>query len=281
MTEEGDKDVDVQFQESVDGKRSTFNVTVQHSLPSEYPLLTVRPPSFFIHPNHSNIPPLSALLTHPTPSPSHFPCLSSPPLCLGVRALRVLPIPLLPLVVHLPSQSLLANSSQHVVHVACEGGGLPLLLYLGGVLIRGRGNRVRCDLKDLPFSSTGTQPQCSNCKERGLKCVFVTSPLSIPLSLDARPSDEFAEVKAVKLLRRGRRLQQVEYVPPPIISSTIFAHLFVSRAVYGKTIDEDGGLFTAPTLSPGIIPKLQPEFFSSPFFRRLHIQRQPFSLVHT
>ncbi|KAF8275264.1 hypothetical protein EI94DRAFT_1560073 [Lactarius quietus] len=96
--------------------------------------------------------------------------------------------------------------------------------------------QVRCDLKDLPFSSTGTQPQCSNCKERGLKCV-----------------DEFAEVKAVKLLRRGRRLQQVE-------------------AVYGKSIDEDGGLFTAPTLSPGLIPKLQPEFFSSPFFRRFQIQ---------
>ncbi|KAH9039040.1 hypothetical protein EDB84DRAFT_1478375 [Lactarius hengduanensis] len=99
-----------------------------------------------------------------------------------------------------------------------------------------RMRRVRCDLKDLPFSSTGTQPQCSNCKERGLKCV-----------------DEFAEVKAVKLLRRGRRLQQVE-------------------AVYGKSMDEEGGLFTAPTLSPGLIPKLQPEFFSSPFFRRFHIQ---------
>ncbi|KAH9998171.1 hypothetical protein BJV74DRAFT_825872 [Russula compacta] len=74
--------------------------------------------------------------------------------------------------------------------------------------------RVRCDLKDLPFSTTGTQPQCSNCKERGLKCV----------------------------------------------------------AVYGKSIDEDGGLFTAPSLSPGFIPKLKPEFFSSAFFRRFHIQ---------
>jgi hypothetical protein len=75
-------------------------------------------------------------------------------------------------------------------------------------------NRVRCDLKDLPFSSTGTQPQCSNCKERGLKCVFVSSHCSIWLPfLIFRPSDEFAEVKAVKLLRRGRRLQQVEYVP--------------------------------------------------------------------
>ena len=33
-------------------------------------------------------------------------------------------------------------------------------------------------------------------------------------------SDEFADVKAVKLLRRGRRLQQVEYVlhfPPPVM----------------------------------------------------------------
>ncbi|KAH9997486.1 hypothetical protein BJV77DRAFT_941252 [Russula vinacea] len=99
-----------------------------------------------------------------------------------------------------------------------------------------RMRRVRCDLKDLPFSSTGTQPQCSNCKERGLKCV-----------------DEFAEVKAVKLLRRGRRLQQVE-------------------AVYGKSIDEEGGLFTAPALTPGLIPRLKPEFFSSAFFRRFHIQ---------
>ena len=50
------------------------------------------------------------------------------------------------------------------------------------------------------------------------------------------------------------------------------------RAVYGKTIDEEGGLFTAPPLSPGLIPRLKPEFFSSAFFRRFHIQRQSFSL---
>ncbi|KAI0282211.1 hypothetical protein BGY98DRAFT_1121989 [Russula aff. rugulosa BPL654] len=106
----------------------------------------------------------------------------------------------------------------------------------GACRMRRYSRLVRCDLKDLPFSSTGTQPQCSNCKERGLKCV-----------------DEFAEVKAVKLLRRGRRLQQVE-------------------AVYGKSIDEEGGLFTAPSLSPGLIPRLKPEFFSSAFFRRFHIQ---------
>ena len=80
------------------------------------------------------------------------------------------------------------------------------------------GNRVRCDLKDLPFSSTGTQPQCSNCKERGLKCVSVChlycNPPHPRRSLHPS-SDEFAEVKAVKLLRRGRRLQQVESVYTP------------------------------------------------------------------
>lgn len=41
--------------------------------------------------------------------------------------------------------------------------------------------RVRCDLKDLPISKAGRHPSCSNCKERGLKCVYVLTPLaSIP-----------------------------------------------------------------------------------------------------
>jgi Fungal Zn(2)-Cys(6) binuclear cluster domain len=105
-------------------------------------------------------------------------------------------------------------------------------------------NRVRCDLKDLPFSSTGTQPQCSNCKERGLKCVSVLFSNIEPSSYITHPrlacSDEFAEVKAVKLLRRGRRLQQVECVPPPIplsfLCSTVrtgpsMANLSMRRAV--------------------------------------------------
>jgi hypothetical protein len=51
------------------------------------------------------------------------------------------------------------------------------------------------------------------------------------------------------------------------------------RAVYGKSIDEDGGLFTPPTLSPTLIPRLKPEFFSSAFFRRFHIQRQSYGLT--
>ncbi|KAI8998747.1 hypothetical protein BD414DRAFT_408105 [Trametes punicea] len=99
-----------------------------------------------------------------------------------------------------------------------------------------RMRRVKCDLKDLPTLASGQHPPCSNCSERNLKCV-----------------DEFAEVKAVKLLRRGRRLQKVE-------------------AVYGKATVTDGDLHTV--LAPrSVIPQLKPEFFSSPFFRRFHIQR--------
>lgn len=36
-----------------------------------------------------------------------------------------------------------------------------------------RNPRVRCDLKDLPLDQAGPCPSCSNCKERGLKCVYV------------------------------------------------------------------------------------------------------------
>ncbi|TCD61678.1 hypothetical protein EIP91_008100 [Steccherinum ochraceum] len=66
-------------------------------------------------------------------------------------------------------------------------------------------------------------------------------------------SDEFAEVKAVKLLRRGRRLQQVE-------------------AVYGKMNPEDVSVHHAPP-PPAVIPKLKKEFFDSSFFRRFHVQK--------
>ncbi|KAF9239636.1 hypothetical protein BU15DRAFT_74490 [Melanogaster broomeanus] len=112
-----------------------------------------------------------------------------------------------------------------------------------------RMRRVRCDLKDLP--STGVQPSCSNCKERNIKCV-----------------DEFAEVKAVKLLRRGRRLQQVE-------------------ALYGKVPDEPSAGLSTPQNSTtsamhstavaankqNIIPQLKLDFLHSSFFRRFCFQR--------
>lgn len=98
--------------------------------------------------------------------------------------------------------------------------------------------RVRCDLKDLPVAS-GPHPACSNCQERGLKCV-----------------DEFADVKAVKLLRRGRRLQQVE-------------------AIYGKGTADDPSSLPLPISArlPSIIPQLKPEFFSSPFWSWFSLQR--------
>ncbi|KAJ7261330.1 hypothetical protein B0H12DRAFT_1013547 [Mycena haematopus] len=98
--------------------------------------------------------------------------------------------------------------------------------------------RVRCDLKDLPVAS-GPHPACSNCQERGLKCV-----------------DEFADVKAVKLLRRGRRLQQVE-------------------AIYGKGSADESSSIPLPLVArlPSIIPQLKPEFFSSPFWNWFSLQR--------
>lgn len=98
--------------------------------------------------------------------------------------------------------------------------------------------RVRCDLKDLQASSPSTGlAACSNCKERGLRCV-----------------DEFQEIKAVKALRRGRRLQVVE-------------------AVYGKQSCHDD--LRRPLASPqaSSIPRLRSEFFSSPFFQAFITQR--------
>ncbi|KAH6876473.1 hypothetical protein BKA70DRAFT_1128437 [Coprinopsis sp. MPI-PUGE-AT-0042] len=100
-----------------------------------------------------------------------------------------------------------------------------------------RMRRVRCDLKDLAIPTSGPHPTCSNCKERGIKCV-----------------DEFADVKAVKLLRRGRRLQQVE-------------------AIYGKSADPDNNGLSHSSRLANAIPTLHDGFFSSPFWRWFCIQR--------
>ncbi|KAF5391806.1 hypothetical protein D9757_001781 [Collybiopsis confluens] len=103
-----------------------------------------------------------------------------------------------------------------------------------------RMRRVRCDLKDIAIPTSSPHPACSNCKERGLKCV-----------------DEFADVKAVKLLRRGRRLQQVE-------------------AIYGKTGEHsasNSSYLGLPTRIPSSIPHLQPEFFDSSFWQWFSLQR--------
>lgn len=73
--------------------------------------------------------------------------------------------------------------------------------------------------------------------------------------------DEYADVKHVKLLRRGRRLQQVEQV-------------------YGKSPTSETAL--SPARSPSldiqprqsIIPQLKAEFFASAFFSRFNMQRK-------
>ncbi|KAG5653270.1 hypothetical protein H0H81_001430 [Sphagnurus paluster] len=67
-------------------------------------------------------------------------------------------------------------------------------------------------------------------------------------------SDEFADVKAVKLLRRGRRLQQVE-------------------AIYGKAAGQSSASPDSTTRTPSIIPQLAPEFFTSPFWSWFTVQR--------
>ncbi|KIJ44214.1 hypothetical protein M422DRAFT_30390 [Sphaerobolus stellatus SS14] len=98
-----------------------------------------------------------------------------------------------------------------------------------------RMRRVRCDLKDR-----GDSNACSNCLEHGFNCV-----------------DEFrAKGKTGtggKLLRRGRRIQQVEAVYGP--------------AAAGTTPDQ------SPPPSQSVIPRLDPRFLDSRFYARFHIQR--------
>ncbi|KAG9318282.1 hypothetical protein JVU11DRAFT_366 [Chiua virens] len=113
-----------------------------------------------------------------------------------------------------------------------------------------RMRRVRCDLKDFyasPAVNTIQQPSCSNCRERSIKCV-----------------DEFAEVKAVKLLRRGRRLQQVEAVYGKV-SDNVSTPPAVSQ-------DSVSTMFSTPPACT-LIPQMQLPFLRSSFFRRFCIQR--------
>lgn len=130
-------------------------------------------------------------------------------------------------------------------------------------------SRVRCDLKDSPISPNGNQPlSCTNCRDRRIKCVYV-SPLSKSHAM-AHPScsDEYADVKTVKTLRRGRRLQQVEQV-------------------YGKIPTNEAALSPSARSSTSdlqprqsIIPQLNIEFFASPFFARFNMQRTSCIHVH-
>jgi hypothetical protein len=116
VTGEGDKDwgvdtLDIQFQETVDGKLLAS------------PLPSARLPSSFI-PNLQIPPPLAptphstATTTTTFPQAISPPCLSSLPPSLGVQVLLALPILPPPLAAPPPSPSHLANSSQHVGRAA-------------------------------------------------------------------------------------------------------------------------------------------------------------------
>ena len=145
----------------------------------------MRPPSFFIHPKHSNIPPLCALFCYSLPIfPISFP--------MPLKSASVPRSPRSPGSPYPSSASRRTSSSSssqpkssRQQFSACGACRMRRwgFCYCTSVAVACStecwGNRVRCDLKDLPFSSTGTQPQCSNCKERGLKCVLVFSNLSI------------------------------------------------------------------------------------------------------
>ena len=160
-------------------------------------------------------------------------------------------------------------------------------------------SRVRCDLKDLPVSKAGRHPSCSNCKERGLKCVYVSlhPPLHIPPSAPnsfppfPHHRDEYGQVKSVKLLRRGRRLQQAEYVQLPTQASTSGGYAVLippplsSRALYGKVRagDDDDALLTGPSPPSNVTPMPTPAFFDSQFWRRFQLQRayrSPITSMH-
>ncbi|KAG8700973.1 hypothetical protein FRC09_005635 [Ceratobasidium sp. 395] len=87
---------------------------------------------------------------------------------------------------------------------------------------------------------------------------------SVGCAREDRRSDEFANVKAVKLLRRGRRLAQVEQVYGPAAGA---------QADDASRSDPAASPKASTSRMPSCIPKLQPEFFGSPFYRRFHIQR--------
>lgn len=73
--------------------------------------------------------------------------------------------------------------------------------------------------------------------------------------------DEYADVKHVKLLRRGRRLQQVEQV--------------YGKSPASETASSPSARSSSSDLQPrqSIIPQLKADFFASPFFSRFNMQR--------
>jgi len=116
----------------------------------------------------------------------------------------------------------------------------------------------------------------------------VRTPSAYPrLAPNCLCRDEYGQVKSVKLLRRGRRLQQAEYVHFPSRESTSGGYVVLnptpalsSRAVFGKVKagEEDDSLLTGPSPPPNVTPMPTPAFFESLFWRRFQLQRAFHSL---
>jgi len=170
-------DVDVQFQESVDGQPLALSlfrahVFLLHSSKNLQISLPFRP---FSHHRHHLFP-------TPTPNASQV-CICLSKFGLGQSSI---PFHCRYHCHHSPGVFTTKVFSSTVLGLWGlpheKVGQLDRLLSRTTTYLHPWENRVRCDLKDLPFSSTGTQPQCSNCKERGLKCVSVCFLISNPSS---------------------------------------------------------------------------------------------------
>ncbi|PVF98575.1 hypothetical protein CPB86DRAFT_814609 [Serendipita vermifera] len=100
-----------------------------------------------------------------------------------------------------------------------------------------RYRRVKCDLKDLSVNAEANADiSCTNCRERGIRC-----------------KDDYADSK--KQLRRGKRINQLE------LEDNL------------QDQSEEVPMYNTPPRPRTTIPILKSEFFDSPFFKRVHIQR--------
>ncbi|KIO27129.1 hypothetical protein M407DRAFT_233617 [Tulasnella calospora MUT 4182] len=107
-----------------------------------------------------------------------------------------------------------------------------------------RSRRVKCDRKKpQPGEPSTSTPPCSECYQRGFQCV-----------------DEIRDVKQPKMLRRGRKIQELE-------------------RIFGVPQNERWSVSPEPTLEryapppPSAVPMLEMPFFNSKFYRRFHVQR--------
>jgi hypothetical protein len=156
--------------------------------------------------------------------------------------------------------------------------------------------RVRCDLKDLPLSASGSCPTCSNCKERGLKCMydqpcFFFLPRLTPNFSQRRicPSKS-CQAPQTGSATAGSRVRRSMILALFFLSDKsrrqgyfgtlffLFLRRAADRAIYGKTAEGEDSP-SLPSLrsqqpSPSTIPHLKPEFFSSHFWHRFCTHRQ-------